>query len=79
VGIVDNAYRKGQRIAITDLDRMLDFDIGMSSTIMVGNSSTFILDKWMVTPRGYSKKYNLEGADGGEKSAYPGKGYVQKD
>ena len=60
IGIVDNAYRKGQRIAITDIDHMLDFDIGMSSTVIVGNSSTFTLDKWMITPRGYSKKYNLE-------------------
>ncbi len=60
VGIVDSAYRKGQRIAITDIDHMLDFDIGMSSTVIVGNSSTFTLDKWMITPRGYSKKYNLE-------------------
>jgi len=59
VGIVDSAYRKGQRIAITDIDHMLDFDIGMSSTVMVGNSSTFTLDKWMITPRGYGKKYNL--------------------
>jgi cobalt-precorrin 5A hydrolase/precorrin-3B C17-methyltransferase len=59
VGVADNVYRQGQRITITDIDHMLDLDIGMSSTIIIGNSSTFALDRWMVTPRGYGKKYNL--------------------
>ncbi|MBT9148669.1 MAG: precorrin-3B C(17)-methyltransferase [Dehalococcoidia bacterium] len=59
VGIVDNAYRQGQKITITDLEHMLDFDIGMSTTIIVGNSTTFTFDRWMVTPRGYRAKYRL--------------------
>lgn len=59
VGIVDNAYRQGQKVTITDLEHMLDFDIGMSTTIIVGNSTTFTFDRWMVTPRGYRAKYRL--------------------
>ena len=61
VGIVDNAYREGQKVTITDLEHMLDFDIGMSTTIIVGNSTTFTFGRWMVTPRGYGAKYKLGG------------------
>lgn len=56
VGIVSNAYRPGQEVILTDLGHMLDFEIGMTSTIVVGNSGTFISGDWMVTPRGYGKK-----------------------
>ena len=59
VGIVTNAYRQGQEVLITDLEHMLDSEIGMNTTIIVGNSATFNLDGWMVTPRGYHKKYDL--------------------
>jgi len=59
VGIVDNAHRQGQKVTITNLEHMLDFDIGMSTTIIVGNSTTFTFDRWMVTPRGYRAKYRL--------------------
>jgi precorrin-3B C17-methyltransferase len=59
VGVVTNAYRQGQEVSITDLEHMLDFKIGMSTTIIIGNSATFSLDGWMVTPRGYRKKYKL--------------------
>ena len=59
VGIVNNAYREGQKVTITDLEHMLDFDIGMFTTIIVGNSTTFTFENWMVTPRGYRAKYRL--------------------
>jgi len=59
VGIVDNAHRQSQKVTITDLEHMLDSDIGMSTTIIVGNSTTFTFDRWMVTPRGYRAKYRL--------------------
>jgi cobalt-precorrin 5A hydrolase/precorrin-3B C17-methyltransferase len=59
VGIVNNAYREGQKVTITDLEHMLDFDIGMFTTIIVGNSTTFTFERWMVTPRGYRAKYRL--------------------
>lgn len=59
VGIVRNACREGQEVTITDLQHLLDHEIDMNTTIIIGNSSTFTFDGWMVTPRGYLKKYNL--------------------
>jgi cobalt-precorrin 5A hydrolase/precorrin-3B C17-methyltransferase len=63
VGIASDAYRQKQEVAVTDLEHMLDYEIGMNTTVIVGNSTTFNLDGWMVTPRGYKKKYNLKGAN----------------
>ncbi|MBI4187487.1 MAG: precorrin-3B C(17)-methyltransferase [Chloroflexi bacterium] len=59
VGIVSNACRKKQQVAITDLEHMLDHEIGMDTTVIVGNSQTFSFRDWMVTPRGYQGKYDL--------------------
>jgi cobalt-precorrin 5A hydrolase/precorrin-3B C17-methyltransferase len=59
VGIVTNAYRPEQTVAITDLEHTLDSEIGMDTIIIVGNSTTFTLGDWMVTPRGYGGKYDL--------------------
>ena len=53
VGIVTNAYRKGQRVIITDLAHFLEQDIDMLTTIIIGNSQTFVYIDKMVTPRGY--------------------------
>jgi len=61
VGIVTNGYRQGEQITLTDLEHMLNFDIGMSTTVIIGNSTTFTFGNWMVTPRGYGGKYNLDG------------------
>ena len=60
VGIVINAMRHDQKIQITDI-KNLDLNIvNMTTTIFVGNSNTFSFDNFMVTPRGYSNKYNLK-------------------
>lgn len=59
VGIVTNAYRQKQEVVVTDLEHMLDHEIGMNTTIIIGNSTTFTLEGWMLTPRGYQKKYDL--------------------
>ena len=61
VGIATDAYRQKQEVVVTDLEHMLDYEIGMNTTIIVGNSTTFTLDNWMVTPRGYQTKYDLKG------------------
>ena len=53
VGIVTAYARKGERTVVTILERMLDYEIDMESTILVGNSSTRIFDKKILTPRGY--------------------------
>ncbi|NJA89675.1 precorrin-3B C(17)-methyltransferase [Rhodocyclus tenuis] len=57
VAIVKSAYRARQHIEFATLDSLLDADIGMLSTVLIGNSSTFIQHGRMVTPRGYANKY----------------------
>ncbi|MGA7677435.1 MAG: precorrin-3B C(17)-methyltransferase [Dehalococcoidia bacterium] len=59
VGIVTNAYRQKQEVVITDLEHMFDYEIDMNTTIIIGNSATFTLARWMVTPRGYRTKYDF--------------------
>jgi precorrin-3B C17-methyltransferase len=59
VGIVTAATRENETIVLTTLGEMLDCEIGMQSTVMVGNSQTYIWNDRMVTPRGYSGKYKL--------------------
>ena len=59
VGIVTAATRENETIAITTLDEMLNKEIGMQSTVIVGNSQTFVWNDKMITPRGYGDKYNL--------------------
>lgn len=60
VGMVKSAFREGQRVILTDLEHMLDHNIGMLTTIIVGNSTTFTFDGLMVNPRGYDRKYAIE-------------------
>jgi cobalt-factor III methyltransferase len=59
VGIVKSAYRDRERIELTTLANMLEHDIGMLTTVIIGNSSTFVYDGLMITPRGYQRKYTL--------------------
>ncbi|MEK4227957.1 precorrin-3B C(17)-methyltransferase [Solibacillus sp. FSL H8-0538] len=59
VGLVKSAYRERQEIVMTTLAEMLNHDIGMLTTVVVGNSSTFFYDNKMITPRGYQRKYTL--------------------
>jgi precorrin-3B C17-methyltransferase len=53
VGIVSAFARKGERVVITTLKEMLDHKVDMTTTIIVGNSSTVTLQGKMLTPRGY--------------------------
>lgn len=59
VGLVKSAYRDRQDIVITNLKHMLNHDIGMLTTVIIGNSSTFLYDDKIITPRGYQRKYTL--------------------
>jgi precorrin-3B C17-methyltransferase len=59
VGLVKSAYRDSQKVVITTLKDMLDQEIGMLTTVIIGNSSTFFHDGLMITPRGYQRKYTL--------------------
>ncbi len=57
VAIVKSAYRDMQDIQIVTLDKMADCKIGMLTTVLIGNSSTYLQDGLMITPRGYANKY----------------------
>lgn len=71
VAIVRSAYRPRQEITLTDLDHMLEHDMGMLATVIVGNSQTFVYRGYMVTPRGYAGKYEV-GGDGSGQVVRPG-------
>ncbi len=53
VGIVHQAGREGQNYTLTTLKDMLNVEIDMVTTIVVGNSATRVVNGKMVTARGY--------------------------
>ncbi|WP_257351081.1 precorrin-3B C(17)-methyltransferase [Pseudalkalibacillus decolorationis] len=59
VGLVKSAYREREQVVLTTLENMLEHDIGMLTTVIIGNSTTFFYEKRMITPRGYQRKYTL--------------------
>ncbi len=59
VGIVTAAGRDNEKVVITDLDSFLSCEINMQSTVIVGNSTTFVWNGYMITPRGYKDKYKF--------------------
>ena len=69
VAIVKSGFRPKQRIELTTLDKMAEAEIGMLTTVLIGNSNTFIRHGLMVTPRGYANKYAV--ADG-ERNTHQG-------
>src|SRR5919205_583348 len=61
VAIVKGAYRESQELVVTTLEKMLEHQdmLGMITTVIVGNSSTFNYEGMMINPRGYTSKYEL--------------------
>jgi precorrin-3B C17-methyltransferase len=59
VGIVRQAGREGEQATITTLKDLLNADIDMVTTIVVGNSATKIVNGKMVTARGYELNQSL--------------------
>jgi len=53
VAIVRDAMREEQQLTITTLGEMLNHHIDMTTTLIVGNSQTFVHNGRMITPRGY--------------------------
>ena len=60
VAVVKSAYRRRERIEFTTLAHMSECEIGMLTTVLIGNSHTFVQHGLMVTPRGYANKYDLD-------------------
>ncbi len=62
VAIIKGAFRDSQSIVMTDLQNMEEHadKLGMISTVIIGNSSTYNFKNLMINPRGYTSKYNLQ-------------------
>jgi len=60
VAIIKNATRKDEEIILTTLKEMDNFDVDMNTTIIVGNSRTYTFKNFMITLRGYERKYEGE-------------------
>jgi len=73
VAIVKSAYRRRERIEFSTLDRMAEADIGMLTTVLIGNSHTFVRHGLMVTPRGYANKYDLDAGGDTREGEKPGR------
>ncbi|MCI0340319.1 MAG: precorrin-3B C(17)-methyltransferase [Planctomycetales bacterium] len=83
VALVKSAYRKLERVVLTDLDHFLEYEIGMLTTVLVGSSQTYVYEGYMVTPRGYGSKYApdgtvLEGQRPGFSLVVPGAGPAEE-
>lgn len=63
VGLVKSCRREMEKIVVSTLADMLNHEIGMLTTVIVGNSKTFVHDGLMITPRGYQSKYELRSLD----------------
>lgn len=71
--MVKSAYRRRERIEFTTLEHMSECDIGMLTTVLIGNSNTFVRHGLMVTPRGYANKYELHGDGSTREGERPGR------
>ena len=62
VAIIKGAFRETQTVVLTDLENLEKHSdkLGMISTVIVGNSSTYNYKDLMINPRGYKSKYSLE-------------------
>lgn len=63
VAIVKSAYRDRQNVVLTQLQNMCEHEVGMLTTLLVGNSNTRFAAGKMITPRGYTNKYDLATTD----------------
>lgn len=73
VALVQSAYRPRQRVELTTLAELGNHEIGMLTTVLIGNSQTQVQHGLMITPRGYTNKYDLrEGTTvAGERGGQP--------
>lgn len=58
--VITAAFREDALVTLTDLEHMLEHPITMETTLLIGNASTFTRFGLMVTPRGYTDKYDIE-------------------
>lgn len=58
-GVVRNATRQQQQVELTTLGRLHRTPVDMQSIVFIGNRATFRYRQFLVTPRGYDRKYEL--------------------
>jgi precorrin-3B C17-methyltransferase len=61
VGIVNRAYREGQRTTLAALDAVDPTSVDMQTVMVIGNSATRVSAGRLLTPRGYDGKYDVSG------------------
>ncbi len=66
VGIVRAAMRENEVIVVTDLEHMLENEIDMQTSVVIGNANTVVWNNLMITPRGYEKKKQYHTKSGKE-------------
>jgi precorrin-3B C17-methyltransferase len=59
VGIVVSAMRENQRVRIAPLAELHQQHVDMQTTVFIGSSASSRYLDFMVTPRGYAKKYEI--------------------
>lgn len=60
VGIVSRAMREQQNVEIVSLETMHTVDVDMQTTVFIGSSTSSQYLKFMYTPRGYARKYDMQ-------------------
>jgi len=60
VGIVTSAMREKQNVRIVPLEELHQAPVNMQTIVFVGNSSSAAYLDFMITPRGYTKKYAID-------------------
>jgi cobalt-precorrin 5A hydrolase/precorrin-3B C17-methyltransferase len=60
VAMVKNATREGEEVIITTLEKMDSYPVDMNTTIIIGNSQSYTYKNFLITPRGYRRKYEKE-------------------
>lgn len=58
VGVV-RSTDEGVDVSLTTLEKLSESEINMSTTLIIGNSMTYVEDGYMITPRGYNVSYPI--------------------
>jgi precorrin-3B C17-methyltransferase len=57
VGLASRLGREGEKTEITTLANLSTSEVDMQTIVFIGNEQTFVYNNFMITPRGYVKKY----------------------
>jgi len=60
VGIVTSAMRAKQNVQIVPLEELHLAPVNMQTIVFIGNSSSVAYLDYMITPRGYTRKYAID-------------------